>query len=98
MKTSICSTFKENLLLYCRKFSSFFISVTIKHILTARSASQETSLVIEIINFVTEPLVFQNRLLKELVPSQIFVSFTNHLITSSLIFLIVLNLGPIFQY
>ena len=81
MKTSIFSTFKENLQFYCRKLSLFAIAVTIKHILTARSVSQETALVIEITNFVTESLVFQNRLLN----STHFISYIN----TSLVLLII---------
>ena len=32
-KASISSTIKENLPLYCRKFSAFFIAITTEHIL-----------------------------------------------------------------
>ena len=40
LKASISSTIKENLLLYCRKFSSFVIALIIWFILIWRSASQ----------------------------------------------------------
>ena len=87
MKTSICSTFKENLLLYFRKLSLFAIAVTI--ILTARSVSQVAALVIEIANFVTASLVFQNRPLNS-------THSISYIKASSLLFLVVLDLDPIF--
>ena len=40
-KTSICSTIKENLLLYCRKFSALVVVAIIYNIFIARSVSQK---------------------------------------------------------
>ena len=40
-KASICSTVKENLLLYCRKCSAFITFVIIYHILITRSVAQK---------------------------------------------------------
>ena len=36
-KASICSTIKENLLLYCRKFSAFVVVVIILHIFYSKA-------------------------------------------------------------
>ena len=59
-KTSICSTVKENLLFYCRKFSAFVVVVIVQHIFITRPVSQ-TPLAIESINVTTESLAFQSR-------------------------------------
>ena len=40
-KSSISSTIKENLLLYCCMFPAFVVAVIIHHILITRSASQK---------------------------------------------------------
>ena len=61
-KTNICSTIKENLILYCQKFLAFVVAV-IKHILIAKSVSQRKSLVKEIAKFTIESLGLQSRLL-----------------------------------
>ena len=55
-KTSICSTIKENLILYCCKFSDFCRchKLTFFH--------KETPLVKEIVKFAIETLKFQNSL------------------------------------
>ena len=50
-KSSIRSTIRENLLLYCRKFSTFVVVVIIYH-------HKETPLAIETIIFSIESLVF----------------------------------------
>ena len=42
-KASVCSTIKENLLLYCRKFSVFIIAVVVLHILITRFLSQRSA-------------------------------------------------------
>ena len=42
-KASICSTIKENALLYCRKFSVFVVVVIIEHIFITRSLSQRNT-------------------------------------------------------
>ena len=42
-KVSICSTIKENLLLYCRKFSTFVVVAIIKHFIITMSVSQRNS-------------------------------------------------------
>ena len=39
-KVSICSTIKENILLYCRMFSAFVVNIVISLILTRRFVSQ----------------------------------------------------------
>ena len=52
VKISICSTVKENLVLYCLKFSVFVVVVII---------FCETLLAMENINFANESLAFQNR-------------------------------------
>ena len=42
-ETSICSTIKENLLLYYRKFLVFVVVVTIKHIFIPRPVSRRNT-------------------------------------------------------
>ena len=42
-KASICSTIKENLILYCRKFSAFSVAVINQHILITKSVSRRNS-------------------------------------------------------
>ena len=54
VKTSIYSTIKENLLLYCRTFSAFVVSIW--HLY-----HKETLLIKETINFTIESTGFQNR-------------------------------------
>ena len=58
-KASICFAIKENLILYCRKFSAFVAAV----IKEQGMSHKETPLVKEIVRFAIEFLVFQNRLL-----------------------------------
>ena len=59
-KTSICSTIKENLLLYCRKFSALVVVVIIYNIFITRSVSQKITALIETINFKIESLAFSD--------------------------------------
>ena len=58
-KDSICSTMKENLILYC-KFSVFVVTAISlnKHILITSSISKRTPLGKEIVTFATKSLVF----------------------------------------
>ena len=42
-KANIQSTIKENILIYCRKFSSFAVVVVLQHIFITRSLTQENT-------------------------------------------------------
>ena len=42
-KASICSTIKENLILYCRKFSALFVVVFIQHIFIRPVSQRNTA-------------------------------------------------------
>ena len=57
-KACICSKIKENLPLHCRKYSAFVIAFQEQSL-----SHKETPLVIRIVNFAIELLMFQNRLL-----------------------------------
>ena len=61
---------EKNLLLSCRKFLAFVVTVVIWHIFKTRSILKETTLEIETINFTVESSAFQNRHLMVLIPSQ----------------------------
>ena len=41
-KVSICSTIKENLFLYCRKFSAFAVAIINEHALITSLSHKET--------------------------------------------------------